>query len=44
MFKIYRRLIEFLRAFAEPVPPRDPLAGLTAREWADLPVHHPRCD
>ncbi|GGF37378.1 hypothetical protein GCM10011321_30450 [Youhaiella tibetensis] len=41
MLEIYRLLAAFLRTLVEPGPEPDPTAAFTAREWADLPVHHP---
>lgn len=42
------RLSEILRLFWAwlnmPVLPSADATGLTPREWADLPPHHPICD
>ena len=41
-------LIQWLQEFVATLfasdPPVDPLDGLSPRERADLPAHHPLCD
>lgn len=42
MLKLFQRL-----APQRPRPPRrtvDPMMTFTPRDWADLPIHHPRTD
>jgi hypothetical protein len=44
MFKIYKRMKTILAALLAADQPSDPLATLSPRDWADLPVYHPRGD
>lgn len=37
-------LRDWLSRLAPPEAVADPLAGLSPRDWADLPAHHPLCD
>lgn len=44
MHKIFNLLGLWLAPLFEAEPPHDPLRGMSPRELADLPVHHPRLD
>jgi hypothetical protein len=44
MHKILNLVGSWIAALFEEAPARDPLAGMSPRELADLPVHHPRFD
>lgn len=42
MNRIFTGLKLWVAVLLAPSASPDPLDGLSAREWADLPVHHPR--
>jgi len=44
MFKIYRQWRAWLAGKLAARPMEDPTVRFSGRDWADLPVHHPRCD
>jgi len=44
MHKIFMIVRLWLGQLPAHDPPSDPLAGMSARELADLPVHHPASD
>lgn len=41
---ILRRLLAWLRSPAPAVPDATHPDRFSPRDWADLPVHHPRCE
>lgn len=42
MYKTFMLVRRFLLGLFESETPSDPLSGMSPRELADLPVHHPR--
>lgn len=44
MHKIFTIIRLWLSELVANEPASDPLAGMSARELADLPVHHPASD
>lgn len=44
MYRMTRSLYAWLQALFAPACPPDPLARLTLRDYADLPVSHPGCE
>lgn len=41
---ILTRFFAWLGDLARPRPDSRSIDSLSPRDWADLPVHHPRCD
>ena len=44
MSKIYNWVASFLAWLVEPVAAEDTQERRSPQDWADLPIHHPRCD
>jgi hypothetical protein len=44
MAKIFNALRQFLAGLSASAAPADPISAMSPREFADLPVYHPRLD